>query len=102
MDQDRIFILALRFLPGVGDILVKQLISYCGSAEEVFKQPKARLLKIPGIGETTANAIRHGNTQGQAEKELKRADKEGVQILFFTDKSYPARLRNIEDAPALL
>ena len=102
MDQERISFLALHFTPGIGDHLVKQLVSYCGSAEQVFKTPKGKLLKIPGIGAVSAEAIKTGNAFHQAEKETKKAEKEDVEILFFTDKKYPARLKNIEDAPALL
>ncbi|RYE19151.1 MAG: DNA-protecting protein DprA, partial [Sphingobacteriaceae bacterium] len=29
--------LALTFVPGIGDVLAKNLISYCGSAEDIFK-----------------------------------------------------------------
>ncbi len=102
MDQDRLSFLALHFIPGVGDYLVKQLVSYCGSADQVFKTPKGKLLKIPGIGRVTAEAIKTGNTFHQAEKEFKKAEKEEAEILFFTDKKYPQRLKEIEDAPSLL
>lgn len=102
MDQDRLYFLALHFVPGVGDYLVKQLISYCGSATEVFKTPKGKLLKIPGIGEVTATAIINGKTVAHAEKEFRKAEKEETRILFFTDKGYPSRLKSIEDAPSLL
>ncbi len=102
VDQSRLSFLALHFIPGIGDYLVKQLISYCGSAEQVFKAPKGKLLKIPGIGEVTAEAIKTGNTFHQAEKEFKKAEKEETEILFFTDKKYPQRLKEIEDAPSLL
>lgn len=102
MDQDRLHFLALHFVPGVGDHLVRQLISYCGSATEVFKIPKGKLLKIPGIGEVTASAILNGKTLEKAEKEFRKAEKDETRILFFTDKSYPSRLKSIEDAPSLL
>ena len=102
MDQDRLSFLALHFIPGVGDYLVKQLVSYCGSAQEVFKTPKGKLLKIPGIGEVTATSIKSGNTVEKAEKEFIKAEKEDTEILFFTDKKYPSRLKLIEDAPSLL
>ena len=36
MDQERLSFLALHFIPGIGDRLVKLLVSYCGSAEQVF------------------------------------------------------------------
>lgn len=102
MDQERISFLSLHFIPGIGDFLVKQLISYCGSAEQVFKTPKGKLLKIPGIGEVSAEAIKNGKTIHIAERELKKAEKEETEILFFTDKKYPQRLKSIEDAPSIL
>ncbi|HZX75260.1 MAG TPA: DNA-processing protein DprA, partial [Cyclobacteriaceae bacterium] len=102
MDQERLSLLALHFTPNVGDFLVKQLVSYCGSAEEVFTMPKGKLLKIPGIGAVTAESIKNKSTFKEAEKEFKKAEKEEVDILFFTDKKFPARLKAIEDSPAIL
>ena len=102
MDQERLSFLGLHFVPGIGDFLVKQLVSYCGSAGAVFKTPKGKLLKIPGVGEVTAEAIKSGNTFYEAEKELRKAEKEEVDILFYTDKKFPSRLKAIEDSPALI
>ena len=102
MDQERLSFLALHNTPGVGDFLLKQLISYCGSAEEVFKKPKGKLMKIPGVGSITAESILSEKPFALAEKELKKAEKSDTEILFYTDKKYPARLKQIEDAPALL
>src|SRR5258708_35808801 len=102
MDQDRLSFLALHFIPGIGDYLVKQLVSYCGSAEQVFKTPKGKLLKIPGIGQVTARAIKSDKTFQLAEKEFKKAEKEETEILFSTDKKYPQRRTETKDAPALI
>ncbi|HEX8038308.1 MAG TPA: DNA-processing protein DprA [Chryseosolibacter sp.] len=102
MDQNRLSLLALHFIPGLGDYLIRQLVSYCGSPEKVFKMPKGKLLKIPGIGGITAEGIIRGKPFEQAEKELKKAEKEKVDLIFYTDKKYPSRLRQINDAPTLL
>jgi len=102
MDQNRLALLALHFIPGIGDYLVRQVVSYCGSAEKVFKTPKGKLLKIPGVGAVTAEAILNGKPFQQAEKELVKAEKEKVELLFFTDKKYPSRLKNIPDAPSVI
>ena len=102
MDQDRVYLLALHFVPGVGDFLIKQLISYCGSAEEVFRQTKGKLLRIPGVGGVTTEAIRQGKSLHRAEAELVKAEREGVQILSYLDNAYPHRLKGIEDSPAIL
>jgi DNA processing protein len=102
MDQNRLALLALHFIPGLGDYLIRQLISYCGSAEKVFALPKGKLLKVPGIGEVTADAIKKAKTFVKAEKELTKAEKDEVQLVFFNEKNYPSRLRQINDAPTLL
>lgn len=102
MDQARLSLLALHFIPGIGDYLIRQLISYSGSAEKVFATPKGKLMKIPGIGETTADAIKAGKPFPAAEAELKKAEQEKVDLIFFTDKNYPSRLKQVNDAPSLL
>ncbi|MFM8913016.1 MAG: DNA-processing protein DprA, partial [Flammeovirgaceae bacterium] len=38
----------------------------------------------------------------QAEKEVSKAERHNTEILFYTDKRYPNRLKKIEDAPALI
>jgi DNA processing protein len=102
MDQNRLSLLALHFIPGIGNYIIKQLVSYCGSAEKVFKTPKGRLQKIPGIGDVTAEAIVKGKPFVLAEREWSKAEKEKAQLIFFIDKNYPARLKQIPDAPSLL
>lgn len=102
MDQNRLSLLALHFVPGIGDYIIRQLVSYCGSAEKVFKTPKGRLLKIPGIGEVTADVILKGNPFKLAEHTAETAAKESVSLVFFTDKDYPSRLKQLPDAPSLL
>jgi len=102
MDQNRLSLLALHFVPGIGDYTIRQLISYCGSAEKVFSTPKGKLLKIPGIGSVTADTIINGKSFQLAEKELEKAEKECVELVFFIDKKYPSRLKSLGDAPALL
>ncbi|MBL7858321.1 MAG: DNA-protecting protein DprA [Cyclobacteriaceae bacterium] len=102
MNQAHLSFLALHFIPGVGDYLLKQLISYCGSAEKVFTTPKGKLLKIPGVGNVTATAILQGKTFNDAENEIKKANRDGVNIIFYTDPNYPSRLKQLHDAPSLL
>jgi len=102
MDQNRLSLLALHFIPGIGDYIIRQLVSYCGSAEKVFKTPKGKLLKIPGVGEVTAEVILKGDPFRAAEQEIATAEKESVLLIFFTDKNYPSRLKQINDAPSLL
>lgn len=102
MDQTRLSLLALHFIPGIGDYLVRKLISYCGSADNVFKTPRGKLIKIPGVGEVTADAIRNGKPYKVAEDEIRKAEQSGVKLIFFIDDDYPSRLKRINDSPTLL
>lgn len=102
VDEERLAFLTLHFVPGVGDFLIRQLISYGGSAVAVSKMRKDRLLKIPGVGETTAQSIVTGQSRHLAEQEFRKAEKHQTKILFFTDPAFPQRLSRIEDAPSLL
>jgi len=95
--------IGLTLIEGVGDVLSKNLIAYCGSAEQIFKSKKAQLEKIPGIGNIIANSItNHKTVLDRAEKEIAFIEKHKINALFFTDKNYPQRLKNCYDSPILL
>lgn len=102
MDQNRLSLLALHFIPGIGNYTIKQLVSYCGEAEKVFNTPKGKLRRIPGIGDVIAEAIVKGKPFSLAEKEYRKSEKENVTLIFFVDKNYPVRLKQIPDAPSLI
>ena len=94
--------IALTLIPGIGDVLAKNLVSYCGGVEAIFKQKKSRLLQIPGIGERLAEAIVQFKDFKAAETEVDFITKHGIITHFYLDQNYPARLKLIADAPILL
>lgn len=103
MDKEqKIYEIAIGLIPGVGNMLTKQLVSYCGSPKDVFKKSKAGLKNIPNIGDVLADQIFNSDVLKVAEEELNKAEKQGVNILFYTDPKYPERLKQINDAPTLL
>jgi len=101
-DEQLKFQIALTLLPGVGSVLAKNLISYCGSVEAVFKKKKYQLEKIPGIGGERADAILNHTVFEKAEQEVRFIRKHKINTFFYLDHDYPARLKNCEDAPVLL
>ena len=100
--NELLYRIALSMVPNIGSILIKNLIAYSGSAEEVFKASKAKLLKIPLVGEERAEAIVKADVMGKAEEELKYITENSIQPIFFTDAAYPERLKQCMDAPALM
>jgi DNA processing protein len=102
MNNNLLYEVAIGLIPGIGSSHTRQLISYCGSAENVFRETKGKLKKIPGIGEVLASTIINQKIILDAEREIKLAEKFNTNILFYTHKDYPSRLRHIHDAPTLL
>ncbi len=94
--------IGLTLLPGVGDVLGKKLVAYCGGVEAVFKQNKKALEKIPGIGQKLVNAILSQNVLVRAEEEIKYIEDNNIIPLFYLEKKYPARLKNCVDSPIML
>lgn len=89
-------------VPGIGDITSKTLVSYCGSAPGVFKKNRNLLSKIPGIGQINADKIISFNNFTAAEAEIEKCIKHDIDILFFTDSSYPKKLKHAPDSPTIL
>jgi DNA processing protein len=94
--------LALHLLPGIGPVITRNLISYCGGEEEVFKRKKSALEKIPGIGSDRASLISKHHSFKRAEEELLFIQKNNITPLFYLDKEYPARLKNCYDSPVMM
>lgn len=94
--------IALTQLPNVGTVLARNLVSFSGGVEAVFRQKKSHLLKIPGIGPKIADHILTKSTFDRAEAEVKFVDQNGIKALFFLDQEYPFRLKHYKDAPTLL
>lgn len=94
--------LALSCIPGIGSVLARNLLSYCGDAEEVFKAKAKSLSHIPGIGPKTLGFLKEHSALKRAEQELKFIDKFRIKAHFLTDEEYPKRLRNCPDAPVML
>jgi DNA processing protein len=102
LDNDLVYKIALTQIAGIGPVNAKSLIAYAGSVKGVFKLSKTQLEKIPGIGSILAQNILSFNDFSKAEKEVEFTEKNGIKALFFLDKEYPYRLKNIPDAPIVL
>jgi DNA processing protein len=100
--KDLLYKIALTKIPLVGAVTAKNLVSYCGGVREVFEARKNELLKIPGIGSRLATNILNKTALEEAEKELLFLEQNEITALFYLDKNFPQRLRQLYDAPVLL
>lgn len=94
--------IALMLVPQIGAITAKTLVSYCGSAEAVFRASKRELQKIPGIGPSIITTLAAAaEPLRRAELEINFMEQHAVQPVFYTDPLYPSRLRQCMDSPAM-
>ena len=96
------YLIALTLIPKIGCVNAKNLIAYTGSAEAVFKEPKSKLQKIPGIGSLLANNISSQGVLARAENELNFIIKNKIKAISYLDKNYPYRLKQCNDSPVVL
>lgn len=102
MNNNLTYFIALTQISGIGDILAKNLIAYCGSAEAVFHEKADNLIKIPGIGKTLANNILRQNAIERAEKEIEFINKNNIKAISYIDGQYPKRLLHCPDSPIVI
>src|ERR1043166_2240649 len=94
-DEERIDWLRLIRSERVGARTFKSLLRYCGSA-------RAALARLPELARRGgASALRICSRAG-AERELAAARALGICLIGLHEPAYPARLREIDDAPPLL
>ncbi len=102
MDEELLYLLSLTLVPKVGPVGARNLITYCGSARDVFKAKQNDLSRIPGIGPKLSEQVRQFRDFDRAERELEFVVKHGVELVRYTDEAYPRRLKRLADAPLLL
>lgn len=94
--------IALTLVPQVGPVTAKILLSYCGSAEAVFRTARKDLVKIPGVGPVTADYLLSPQPLRLAERELVFLEQHRVDAIFYTQDRYPARLKQCHDCPPMI
>ena len=102
MNESLVYKIALSMIPGIGGVLARNLVAYIGSVEGVFGETVKTLTKIPGIGEINARRIKENIMLAKAEKETEFIQKKNINVLFYTEKEFPQRLRTCADAPIIL
>ncbi len=102
MLSEKLYQIALTLASGIGPIKAKLLITHCGNAEQIFREKKSALLKIPDIGESAIRPLLDKKIIERAEQEIRFTQEQGIQILFFTDAHYPERLKSCDDGPVVL
>ena len=102
MQNTALYTIALTQVNGIGAVQAKQLIEKFGNAEAVFNASVKAMAELEGFGELKAHAIKKFSDFKAIEDEIEFCHFHHINILCFTDESYPKRLLNCFDAPTVL
>jgi DNA processing protein len=102
VDENLKYRIGITLIKGIGNALAKNLIAYLGSEEAVFREKQPTLAKIPGIGDVLSREIVNQSVLKRAEEEIDFIEKNKITPLYFTEKTYPYRLKECADAPVIL
>jgi len=93
--------MALILSPGMGAIRSWRTMQRLGDAASLLTLP---LTELEGLGLPAAAAqfVADGRALAAAEDEVRKAEEAGVAFLTPEDETYPERLRQIYDPPAVL
>ena len=94
-DEERIDWLRLIRSENVGPRSFRSLLRYCRSA-------RAALAQLPDLARRGGAGTLRICSRAEAERELAAARALGVRLVALNEAAYPARLREIDDAPPLI
>ncbi len=98
---EREALITLALVPGIELARFEHLIAATGSASAALTASIDLLRSIPGMSPAAASAVRSADT-GATGKALASLEEMGATVLLHGDTEFPARLREIPDAPVIL
>ncbi|QDU59869.1 hypothetical protein Pan216_07020 [Planctomycetes bacterium Pan216] len=101
-DDERLSLLKLSLVEGLGPIRVRALLERFGSARGVLTASRDALRSVPGIGPKVAKAIVHHDSEERAQSLLARMSKLGIRMLIEGDREFPDPLAQLPDCPGLM
>ena len=94
--------IALHLVPPLGPVRIARLLQTFGSARGAAEASEKDLAAVPGIGRRLAARIVGDRSSVDVDAELRRAAAFGARVQTWFDAAYPARLRDLRDAPPVV
>ncbi len=100
--DNREALIALNMVEHVGPIRLRQLLGHFPDPVAILGASREALLRVPGIGEETAEAVSTWERTINLAAEIRRIEQSGCRVLVQEDPEYPPSLREIYDPPIVL
>jgi DNA processing protein len=94
--------LALKHVPGIGNLMFNRLVADIGSPQAVLEAPETILSRIKGMTPRLVRAIKDYRCPDWVFMEVERCTKKGFRIISQASTDYPSLLLHIPDPPPLL
>lgn len=88
-------------IPGIGRVRFARLLDHFGDLNNAWNAPESEL-KSAGLDNRSVQAIVSHRNNIDPDTEMEKLDRYNVTVLIKDDLSYPARLKEIYDAPPVL
>jgi DNA processing protein len=89
----------LSYIKGIGNKTLKLLINTFGSPQNIFQLSFDEISSVAGRSVAELILKRDKKLKKIAEKEFLKAEKKGIEIVYFNHPSYPELLKEIPDPP---
>lgn len=86
----------------LGSIKIQRLLEKYNHPKEIWKCKKEDLLKVEGIGEKLAEEILNNKYRMGLKEEIRKMEKEKVELISIYDECYPKNLKELYDKPISL
>lgn len=94
--------LALKNVPGVGNLVYKLLLERFKTPENVFAATETELIGVKGVSPKLARTILAYRRGPAIRAEIQRVEGIGCRIVTFNDPDYPSLLQHTHDPPPYL
>ena len=101
-NDDTFYYLALRFVPGLGNVTARRLLKRFSHARAIFTSSVSELSSVKGVKRGVVKEILSFSAEAEVKRELERIHEKRVDIVCWHDSDYPPLLREIHDPPPFL
>ena len=100
--MEKFYLAGLRMIPGIGNILLRKIVEYYGSAEQAWRSNSRELHEHGILDERVSNNLVVYREKISIHKLAQQLQNKNIQICTFGDPEYPVLLRTIFDPPVIL
>ena len=100
MDEKKYWI-GFNLIKGIGAVRMQGLVAYFGDLASAWNADASQLMEA-GLSAKLAEKVLGAKKQIDLDQVWAKIEAQGIQILIWTDESYPSRLREIDQPPPIL